>query len=334
MIGREDGTAMNVTASRVRGLRPAPLLAALIALAACTAPAATVPVVAPAGGPEAVAAGDLSRALARVWTECTFPVVAAAPAEGAAIELAVDPSLAPEAFAVTVAAGGARARVTAGSPAGVSHGVHALLEELGFGSYLTTDSDPPPRPGAPSFAGWTMADAPLAKERIVFNWHNFLSGCSSWNYDDWALWIDQSRRMRFNTVMIHAYGNNPMFTFAHHGVAKPAGFLTSTVRGRDWGTEHVNDVRRLAGGSVFSGPVFGADAALAPVDRRAEETQAMMKRVLAHAGASGMHVCFALDVDTASSNPQEVVLTLPESARFRLSDGAPGLGAGAASVVR
>ncbi|MBU4459754.1 MAG: hypothetical protein KJ579_04235, partial [Verrucomicrobia bacterium] len=195
------------------------------------------------------------------------------------------------------------------------------MEKLGFGSFLTTDTMPEPRRGIPSFRDWVLADAPLAKERIVFNWHNFLSGCSSWNYADWESWIDQSRKMRFNTVMIHAYGNNPMFTFAHHGVAKPAGFLTSTVRGRDWGTAHVNDVRRLAGGSVFPGPVFGADAALAPVERRAEETQALMKRVLAHAGASGMHVCFALDVDTESSNPQAVILTLPESARFRLSDG-------------
>ena len=294
-----------------------------VALAEGAAPAETVPVVAPAEGAARVAAAELSRALASGWTNGTFPVAASAPAGGRSIRLAVDPALAPEAWAVRP--DGRGVAIAAGSPLGLSHAVHSTLERIGFGSYLTTDAAPAPRPGAPDFAAWAATDAPLARERIVFNWHNFLSGCSSWNFDDWALWIDQSRKMRFNTVMIHAYGNNPMFTFTHNGVAKPAGFLTSTVRGRDWGTEHVNDVRRLAGGSVFAGPVFGADAALAPVDRRAEETQALMKRVIAHAGTCGMHVCFALDVDTASSNPQEVILTLPESARFRLADGATWL---------
>lgn len=301
----------------------AALAAAGLALAVGTAQAGVIPIAAPPDGPGAVAAGELSRTLGAVWTETRFPVVAQPPATGSAIELRLDPSLAGEGFAVRIEGQRpvARAVIAAGVPLGLSHGVHALLERLGFGSYLTTDTAPPARRGAPAFDDWAMADAPLARDRIVFDWHNFLSGCSSWNFEDWARWIDQSRKMRFNTVMIHAYGNNPMFTFSHRGVAKPAGFLTSTVRGRDWGTEHVNDVRRLAGGEVFSVPVFGAEAAVAPVERRAEETQALMKRVVAHAGASGMHVCFALDVDTASANPQEVILALPEPARFRLADG-------------
>ncbi len=180
-----------------------------------------------------MAAAELSRALTGVWTDCTFPVGATAPAEGPAIALIVDPSLAVEAYAVRIEGpGDARVVLTAGSPLGVSHGVHALLEKLGFGFFLTTDTMPESRRGVPSFRDWVLADAPLAKERIVFNWHNFLSGCSSWNYADWETWIDQSRKMRFNTVMIHAYGNNPMFTFAHHGVAKPARFRLSD--GKTW----------------------------------------------------------------------------------------------------
>jgi len=159
---------------------------------------------------------------------------------------------------------------------------------------VTTDAAPAPRPGAPDFAAWAAEDAPLAKERITFNWHNFLSGCTAWNFDDWTLWIDQSRNMRYNTVMVHAYGNNPMFTFAHNGAEKPVGFIASTLRGRDWGTAHVNDVQRLAGGAVFPGTVFGSDAALATNARRVEEKQALMRRVIDHARDTGMLVTMNL----------------------------------------
>ncbi len=122
--------------------------------------------------------------------------------------------------------------------------------------------------------------------------------------------------MRYNTVMIHAYGNNPMWTFSHNGQAKPVGYLATTVRGRDWGTQHVNDVRRLAGGSIFRAPEFGSAAGLAVEERRVEAAQALTGKALAYARSRGLHAAFALDVDTASANPQNIVLTLPESARF------------------
>lgn len=288
-------------------------------LAASHARSEMIPVIAPHEGAAVVAAGELSRALASVWTDCAFPVADAAPADGRSIRLTLDPALDPEAWAARPDDGGVV--MAAGGPLGLSHAVHATLERLGFGSYLTTDAAPAPRTGAPDFAAWAADDAPLAKERIAFNWHNFLSGCTAWNFDDWALWIDQSRKMRYNTVMVHAYGNNPMFTFSHSGVEKPVGYIASTVRGRDWGTAHVNDVQRLAGGAFFPGTVFGSDAALAPDERRVEEKQALMRRVIDHARNTGMHFCFSLDLDTHSSNPQEVILTLPESARFQISNG-------------
>jgi hypothetical protein len=116
--------------------------------------------------------------------------------------------------------------------------------------------------------------------------------------------------------MVHAYGNNPMFTFDFGGKTKPVGYISSTARGRDWGNAHVNDVRRLSGGSVFEGPIFGADAALAPKEQRAEAAQALMKQVFVEAARRAMHVYFTLDLDTAASNPEELIETLPEGARF------------------
>jgi hypothetical protein len=134
---------------------------------------------------------------------------------------------------------------------------------------------------------------------------------------EWENWIVQLSRMRFSTVMVHAYGNNPMFTFTHNGESKPVGYLATSVQGRDWGTEHVNDVRRIMGGeNVFASPVFSAKAAMVPDDQRVPATVSIMQQAFALAGKHGLKIIFALDVDTESSNPQNVIDTLPEDARF------------------
>ncbi|HEC03088.1 MAG TPA: hypothetical protein ENI81_06070, partial [Phycisphaerales bacterium] len=128
---------------------------------------------------------------------------------------------------------------------GAIYGVYNLLEKLGCGFYLSYDAFPAELRGGFSFDGWELSDAPLVRDRIVFNWHNFLSGCSTWNLPDWERWITQSQKMGYNGVMVHAYGNNPMVKFSFNGVDKPVGYLSTTQKGRDWSTQHVNDVRRL-----------------------------------------------------------------------------------------
>lgn len=110
---------------------------------------------------------------------------------------------------------------------------------------------------------------------------------------------------------------NPMFSFTHNGRTKPTGFLATSVRGRDWGAEHVNDVRRVWGaGGMFDGPILGSPAARVPKEQTVEAAMGLMKQVFAYAESRGVGVNFALDVDTHSANPQNVVLTLPESARI------------------
>jgi hypothetical protein len=118
--------------------------------------------------------------------------------------------------------------------------------------------------------------------------------------------------------MVHAYGNNPMFSFTYHGQNKPVGFLATTAKGRDWGTEHVNDVRRIFGGKgMFQAPVFGSSAALVPDEERAAAATSLMRQVSAFARSRGLKVTLALDVDTESSNPQNVIVTLPPNARLK-----------------
>ncbi len=223
----------------------------------------------------------------------------------------------PESFKITTARIDNRTAgiISGKDPRSVIYGVYNLLEKLGCGFYLSCDTLPKEK-GKFSFEGWELSDAPLVRDRIVFNWHNFLSGCSTWNLSDWKSWTTQAQKMGYNGIMVHAYGNNPMVKFTFNGVDKPVGYLSTTQKGRDWSTQHVNDVRRLWGGFVFDSPVFGCEAAIVPDKDRADAAESLMRDVFAHAEQRDMDVYFAVDVDTASANPQAVIKTLPQDARF------------------
>ena len=198
---------------------------------------------------------------------------------------------------------------------GVLNGVYALLEQLGCGFYLAYETLPEQKKNL-DFSKWKIQDAPIYKRRIVFNWHNFLSGCTGWNLEHWKKWILQSARMRYNSIMVHAYGNNPMHTFEYNQIQKTTGYLTSTRKGRDWGAQHVNDVRRLYGGELFDQPVFGSNAALVPDSLKEKSAINLMQKVFQYAEKVGMDIYFAVDVDTRSANPQDIIQSLPGRARF------------------
>ncbi len=307
-------------------------------LSAEAAPAAMagqkIPVILSAGAAplEKLAAIELVKYLQKLFPACEFNVSESTAPAGSFIRLGTlenSPQLSkhvaksdlthPDSFVVTTAQEGqAPVGIIAGAdPRGTLFAVYALLEKLGYGFYLSYDTKPEPRQGPFTFDAWQLADAPLMKERILFNWHNFLSGCSGWSLPDWRQWIDQAAKMRFTSIMVHAYGNNPMVSFTHNGRTKPTGFLATSAHGRDWGNEHVNDVRRICGGEkMFQSPVFGSSAGLVPADRTVEAARGLMKQVFAYAHSRGLGVDFALDVDTDTANPQNIIATLPEEARI------------------
>ncbi len=294
---------------------------------------------------ERIAARELAETLQKIYPQDRFVSAANPPATGKAIlvgvataaelrrHLGVPGEAVPESFRVQRVTDGARELgiIAGADPRGTAYGVAALLEKLGCSLHLSGDSLPPAQTTGFDFAGWQLADRPLVPERLVFNWHNFLSGCSAWNLSEWKQWTAQSQKMGYNAIMVHAYGNNPMAGFTFNGVTKPVGYLSTTVKGRDWSTMHVTDVRRLAGGEVFPASAFGADAGLVPDDQREAAAKSLMRDVFADAAARGMGVHFAVDVDTPSANPQELVRLLPAAARFEASaatstitGGAPG----------
>jgi hypothetical protein len=203
---------------------------------------------------------------------------------------------------------------------GLLNATYALLEKLGCGFYISGDVIPESRKWT-GFNGWEMEDAPLTGDRFLFNWHNFLSGCTGWNLKDWQQWIDQASKMRYNGIMVHAYGNNPMFSFEYLGEKKQTGYLNNTASGRDWGNQHVNDVRRMVGGEIFDAPVFGAEASFASEENKNMEATKLMQQVFHYAKERGTNVIFALDFDTWMSNPRNIMEKLPKEAVFELIGG-------------
>jgi len=308
-------------------------------LAGCAGPKATVnepiSIVIPERSHPAlrIAADDLAGYLGKIYPDERFVVspgqrspertiFLATAADIEALYLQAKPELptAPDGYAVTPVTAGDRQSlcIVGANERGVLYGVYALLEKLGYGFYLSFETLPKPRRGCVDFSTWTLADAPLSQERIVFNWHNFLTGCSGWDKRDWLNWIRQSQKMGFNTIMVHAYGNNPMFTFEFNGEVKPVGYLPHSGKGRDWSNSNINDVRRMPSGDVIAdSPFFGSEAALVPDDQRVAAVQTMMRGVFQEAANRDMGVNFAIDFDSPAANPPELVLTLPKADRFK-----------------
>lgn len=279
---------------------------------------------------EVTAANELQDYLRRMYPDTSSTVVTELPRNGAAILLGTSKSLPAlenfvpaqdlaqsEMFRIRGVpfAGNPRLIIAGADSRGVLHGVYKLLESFGCGFYLSHETIPQRNQLMIGTMDWT--DQPVVPNRFVFNWHNFLSGCSAWDFAQWREWIEQSQKMGFNGIMVHAYGNNPMIGYEVDDLARPVGYITSTQIGRDWGTNHVNDVRRMLGGDVYSAPVFGSAASVEGSAReRTQAAQALMQQVFAHAQARAMDIYFALDIDTESANPQELITRLPESARI------------------
>lgn len=203
------------------------------------------------------------------------------------------------------------------SERGLLNATYALLEKLGHGFYISGDVAPKQKKWK-GFDGWEIEDAPLTGDRFLFNWHNFLSGCTGWDLDNWQMWIDQANKMRYNGIMVHAYGNNPMFSFEYLGERKQTGYLNNTSSGRDWGNQHVNDVRRMVGGEIFDEPVFGAEASFVSEKEKDTKATELMQQVFQYAEDRGTKVIFALDLDTWMANPRNIIEKLPKEAVFEI----------------
>lgn len=257
---------------------------------------------------------ELADYLRKTWPDEQFELSDQRPEKGRMVVLELAPEVFPEnGEAFEVRGLGNELTIKGATYRALSYGVTGFLKDLGWRFYLSFEL-PPADPKPLRFSEVEIINTPLKDRRILFNWHNFLSGCTGWDLEQWQQWINMGVKTGYNMIMVHAYGNNPMHAFSFNGQTKQPGYLTTTLKGRDWGTQHVNDVRLLAGGELFSDAEFGSKAAKVPEEDRVNAATDLMQKVFRFAGKKEMDVCFALDVDTWMSNPQNIINTLPREA--------------------
>lgn len=274
------------------------------------------------------AATELSTYLTKLYPSYSFPVTQEA-ASGKTIVLTVNPAgkdLPESLEGYAISADETKAVILSKSDAGLINGVYGLLEHLGVGFYLSEEILPAPAKEF-SFKGWQLRNEPLVKDRFVFNWHNFLSGCTGWDEEQWVEWVERSRKMGYNAIMVHAYFNNPMHTYSFNGVAKRSGYYATSAIGRDWGSVPIDgDIRRLPVGGIFDGPVLGCKAAMGSEGQSADLIQSMMKKVFTHAADRGMGICFAFDSDMTLTFVQEdFIRQMPPASKFMVQQGKTGV---------
>lgn len=199
---------------------------------------------------------------------------------------------------------------------GLLYGVYDALEKLGYRFYLSEDFKPKPTESL-SFDNLKGTNKPLFGERIVFNWHNFLSGITGWNLEEFKQWIDASVQMKYNTLMFHAYGSDPFMRYTFNDIPNETGLIPSTHEGRDWGITHVNDIRNLYGGNTFQEAVFGSKESKLSEDKMSEASVNLLQEGMKYASERSMDINFGFDIATIQSNPDAQLETLPKSAQLQ-----------------
>lgn len=269
---------------------------------------------------ETFAAAELKNYLSEMYPEYKFQE-SSSPGKNKTIYLEVTDSLAevPENNeGYLVISDDNKAFILSRGETGLVYGVYGILEKLGCGFYLSDEFVPEPQKEF-DFEEWDYANEPLIKDRFVFNWHNFISGCTGWDIEQWKEWIDRSQKMGYNTVMVHTYHNNPMHTFEFNGIEKEVGYICTSARGRDWGNIPINDVRRLPGGEIFENAEFGSEIAMVTDSMRVRVAQESMEEVFAYATGRGVKVNFAFDIDMPLMFLKETMIeSIQEDDKFYL----------------
>ncbi len=210
-------------------------------------------------------------------------------------------------------------QIVSDSDRGVLNGVYRLLENLDCGFFIGGDVLPKAKKWDGFKTSWNTEDYPIVNDRFLFNWHNFLSGCTGWELNDWKLWINQANKMGYNGIMVHAYGNNPMFSYNYLGETKATGYFNSSSNGRDWGNQHINDVRRITGGELFKNAVYGSKPSLVKDSLKDIEASKLMYNAFQYAEKCGTKIIFSLDFDTWMSHPQNIISKMPKESIFKIN---------------
>ena len=164
--------------------------------------------------------------------------------------------------------------------------------------------------------------------RGTLPWHNFLSGPTAWNEEDYAKYLDRLKELGLNYVAFHCYTGGaeryatyvePLIRIEYRNVVPRAGFDTSiTAR---WGYRPLK-ISQFAfdTGKLFPRPegvdVFGAQCAVLARtnEERYQKAQALLKRVIEMAHERGIQVALGFEFGI---HPPEFASIVPPSSWIR-----------------
>lgn len=161
--------------------------------------------------------------------------------------------------------------------------------------------------------------------RGTLPWHNFLSGPTAWNKEDYRQYLDRMRDLKLNFVGFHCYTGGaeryapyvePMIRIAYRDVVPTASFDTSLTARWGYRPLAVGDFAFGTSGK-FSLPAgargFGADCAILAQDNddRYRRAQDLMRQVLDMAHARGIQM--AMGFEFGIHPPEFASIVPPES---------------------
>ncbi len=163
--------------------------------------------------------------------------------------------------------------------------------------------------------------------RGLLPWHNFLSGPTAWNEDDYRQYLDRMQQQRLNLLALHCYTGGaeryapyvePMIRIEYRDVVPLAGFDTSLTARWGYRPLAVADFA-FQTAKCFALPpgavAFGADCATLAADnedayRRAQQ---LIRRVLEMAHERGIQVAMGFEFGI---HPPEFASIVPPDSRL------------------
>lgn len=165
---------------------------------------------------------------------------------------------------------------------------------------------------------------PSFSVRGTLPWHNFLSGPTAWNFDDYKSYLDGLAARNLNFVGFHCYTGGaeryvnyvePLIRVEYRHVLPLAEFDTSiTARWGYW--PMTTDRFAFDSKRYFKGKVFGADCAIKAKDNadRYRRAQDLMRNVVEYAHSKGIKICLGFEFGIY---PPEFFSVLPPDSFLR-----------------
>ncbi len=150
----------------------------------------------------------------------------------------------------------------------------------------------------------STAESPFSI-RGTLPWHNFLSGPTAWNEDNYQAYLDWMAERNLNFIGFHCYTGGsqryvtyvePMLRASYRGVLPEAQLDTSlTAR---WGyIPLATDQFAFGSSKQFDQNVFGAECAVnaQTTVEHYQNTQSLMRNVFEYAQQKGIHTCIGFE---------------------------------------